>query len=91
MTNRMPYELLTAAERTAIETWLKEVLVIDPARTPIDPVLEYDPVHGEWRVEQYVVDDRGRPRFDYAREDIQRVILRRRGPSDPPPWPGLLR
>jgi hypothetical protein len=82
---RVPYELLSLAERTDIEAWLR-ALGVEPARTPIDALLEYDPVHREWCIEQYWRDGTGCRRQATAGEP-RRVVLRRRGSPVPPSWP----
>lgn len=82
---RVPYEYLTPAEKTAIMAWL-DTHRIDPRRTPVGALLEYDPVHREWRIEQYWHDDRGRMLVDDTGDDVRRVVVRRRSRSRLP-WP----
>lgn len=85
MTDRVDYYDLTPEQRRVLEDWLREHQ-IKPEHTPIDPLLEYDDATGEWRIEQFWTDANGKPRLDEDRQDVRRIIVRRRSKS-PLPWP----
>ncbi len=89
---RVGYWDLTPEERAAIQEWLAAHR-IDPNRTPIDPLLEYDDVHDEWRIEQYKHDERGRLLVDETGDGVRRCIVRRRSQSwvSWPYWGGEVR
>jgi hypothetical protein len=83
-TARVPYEYLLPAEKATLQLWLT-THHIDPRRTPLEPLIEHDPVHDEWRIEQYWTDANGRMRI-VDDENVRRVIVRRRHLA-PLPWP----
>jgi hypothetical protein len=83
--DRVGYAYLTRQERDAIESWLRTHRV-DPARTPIAPLIELDPSMGEWRIEQFWLNASGHACVDETGQDVRRVIVRRRA-RRPLPWP----
>ncbi len=52
---RVEYELLDPVDEALICFWLLD-LGINPHHTPTHGLIEYDPVHDEWRIEQWKLD-----------------------------------
>ena len=83
---RVDYCDLTDAQREAIHAWcrLHRITLED---TPINALIEYDPVHDEWRVEQY---RRRGGRFYLighgAEAEVASCVIRRQRKADLP-WP----
>jgi hypothetical protein len=82
---RVEHRWLDPADEVLICAWLMD-LGIEPKRTPIHAEIEYDPVHDEWRIEQFWPgpEGNGEVRPDgTVRTFIRRV--RRKGTALP--WP----
>lgn len=72
---RVPYEDLTDDEREAIHEWCR-THHIEPKDTPINPVIELDPLTDEWRIEQFVRRD-GQLVLDRERDRVLTKFVRR--------------
>ena len=83
--DRVDYNWLSAVDTLLICTWLMD-LGVNPHHTPVGAEIEYDPVHNEWRIEQWHMAADGGP---VIRPDgtCSSYIVRRPHRGVALPWP----
>jgi hypothetical protein len=81
---RVPYPLLTDAEKQAIHDWCS-LHNIDHTLVPIEGMIELDPATREWRIETYVKGANGSGiRITADGTDAVRIVVRRVWRADLP-------
>lgn len=86
MADRKPYEHLTPDQQRAIHVWLR-MHRVEPMWTPDDALIEFDPVFGEWRIEQQSRDECSIPYRGPDHRFVRHVI--RRAALAELPWPEM--
>lgn len=81
---RVEHEWLDPVEEALVCAWLLG-LGVEPKNTPVDAEIEYDPVHNEWRIEQFRMGADGGPVV--RGDEIVRYIRRVRHRGIALPWP----